>query len=492
MKHINHLQLCILILLSGLDGIGQLALNNNGGTGLTLQIDNGLVVHSDGDVNNLTGATMAFESAGEPNLEFDGDFTNSTTATLTAGTGLLELTGSASQNLDFGGDDLYNLEINNAAGGVFTRSATVTNEVQFTTGDFTTTDSELLTFETGATAAGASDDSHVNGPVAKNFNSTTKFTFPVGHGSSYNSIAFTPDGTGATTMKATYNFSQPGNRKNKVVDICNVSNVESWDLARTAGTEDGVVTLEWDADSDVSNLTDLRVVYWDGSTWQSGGGTASGAAGSGTIPSGASMSTFNTFTLGSTPCDATNTLPVELVKFSADPVNDETVIIKWTTASEINNDYFVVERSKDGINFTPVDSLDAHGNGNSTDMQNYSYLDENPYSGVSYYRLRQVDKDGTTSYSNIENVNFEGLEIVSLFPNPTNGEININITSSEEETVQLKIYDAIGKLIKSEKFNLIEGNTQIESMLDGTIGKYYISIITSSGKYYDYSVVLIK
>ncbi len=152
-----------LLLLGGTTLNAQLAFNNNGS--LTLQIDNGLVVHSDGDVSNLNTSSMVFESAGEPNLEFDGHFTNGTSATLTAGTGLLELTGSASQNLDFGGDDLYNLEINNSAGGVFTRSATVNNEVQFNTGDFTTTDSELLTFETGATAAGASDASHVNGLI---------------------------------------------------------------------------------------------------------------------------------------------------------------------------------------------------------------------------------------------------------------------------------------------------------------------------------------
>jgi len=477
-----------LLLIGGTTLKAQLALNNNGS--LSLEITNGLVVHSDGDVSNLNTSTLVFESAGEPNLEFDGHFTNGTSATLTAGTGLLELTGSASQNLDFGGDDLYNLEINNAAGGVFTRSATVNNEVQFNTGDFTTTDSELLTFETGATAAGASDASHVNGPVAKNFNSTTAFTFPVGHGSSYNSLTYTPSGAGATTMKAKYNYAQPSDRSSLGAGICKVSNVEYWDFTRTSGSENGTVTLEWDGESDVADLPDLLVAYWDGSNWQDGGGTASGAAGSGTIPSGSAMSTFNKYTLGTNPCD--NPLPVELIEFTAKPKNNEAVDVHWVTATEINNDYFVVLRSKDGVNFAPIDSVDAYGTANSTELQNYSLMDYEPYSGTSYYRLKQVDYDGTTSYSSIEIVNFEGVEIITLFPNPSSGEVNITVKSSETGPIIFTVHDALGKIIKSEQFQINEGNNQIGSFINGANGKYFVSIVTSDGKYYDYTVVLME
>lgn len=475
-----------LLLLGGTTLNAQLAFNNNGS--LTLQIDNGLVVHSDGDVSNLNTSSMVFESAGEPNLEFDGHFTNGTSATLTAGTGLLELTGSASQNLDFGGDDLYNLEINNSAGGVFTRSATVNNEVQFNTGDFTTTDSELLTFETGATAAGASDASHVNGPVAKNFNSTTAFTFPVGHGSSYNSLAYTPSGTGATTMKTKYNYTQPSNRSSLGAGICKVSNVEYWDLTRTSGSQDGTVTLEWDGESSVSDLPDLLVAYWDGSNWQDGGGTASGAAGSGTIPAGSAMSTFNKYTLGTNPCD--NPLPVLLIEFTAEPKNNEAVDVRWVTATEINNHYFEVQTSIDGVNWTTIAIV--QGAGNSTELQNYSLMDYDPYPGVSYYRLKQLDYDGTTSYSNIEIVNFEGVEIITLFPNPSSGEVNIMVKSSETGTITFTVHDAVGKIIKSEQFQINEGNNQISSFINGANGKYFVSVVTSDGKYFDYDVVLMK
>jgi hypothetical protein len=489
MKTRNSIKILItLFVLGGLSSKAQLALNNNGS--LALQIDDGLVVHSEGDFANLNTSSLVFESSGEPHLEFDGDFTNGTSATLTAGLGLLDLTGGASQNLDFGGDDLYNLEINNAAGGIFTRAATVNNEVQFTTGDFTTTDSELLIFETSASAVGASDASHVNGPVAKNFSFASVFTFPVGHGSTYNSIAFTPNSGGLTTMKAKYNFSQPSARSSKGAGVCKVSNVEYWDLTRTSGSEDGVVTLEWDTESDVTVLGDLLVAYWDGTNWQDGGGTASGAAGSGTIPTGISMSSFNTYTVGTDPCN--NPLPIELVEFKAVPMNNEVVDVNWVTASEINNDYFVIERSKDGFNYAPVDSVKSHGDGNSFDLQNYGYIDKQPFSGVSYYRLRQVDFDQTHSYSNIEVVNFEGLEIITLFPNPSSGDVNIVVKSSEAGTITLTVYDAIGKIVKSEVFQVMEGNTQLGSTLKGASGKYFVSVVTSSGKFYDYDVILMK
>jgi len=181
-----------------------------------------------------------------------------------------------------------------------------------------------------------------------------------------------------------------------------------------------------------------------------------------------------------------------LAYFEAVAMNNEVVDVNWVTASEINNDYFVIERSKDGVDFAPVDSVDAHGDGNSFDLQNYGFIDDQPFNGISYYRLRQVDFDTTYSYSNIEVVNFEGLEIISLFPNPTAGEVNIVVKSSESGTLALTVYDAVGKIVKFEEFEVTEGNTQISNLINGANGKYFISVIMSDGKYYDYDVVLMQ
>jgi len=455
----------------------QSALNNNGS--LTLFISDGLVVHADDDVSNMNTSTLVFESAGEPNLEFDGHFTNSTSATITAGTGLLELTGSASQNLDFGGDDLYNLEIVNAAGGVFTRTATVNNEVQFNIGDFITTDSELLIFETTASTAGASDNSHTNGPVAKNFNSTSAFVFPVGHGSSYNSLAYKPDGTGATTMKAKFNYVKPSNRTSLGAGICKVSNVEYWDFTRTSGSEDGVVTLEWDADSYVSDLSDLVVAYWDGALWQNGAGVAVGAPGSGTIPSGSSMTNFITYTLGSKTC--INALPVELLKFDAVKQSNY-VDVLWATGAEINNDYFAVQKSIDGIKWETIGTVG--GAGNSSSPIDYSYQDYNLCSNTCYYRIQQFDYDGSSERSRAVQISYEediNLDL-TVYPNPVLSNLNVAFEAPVTGAYNVNVFSVDGQSIYTAKVVCAEGENNFQIKVGQLIpGLYFITMTDMRG-----------
>jgi hypothetical protein len=111
------------------------------------------------------------------------------------------------------------------------------------------------------------------------------------------------------------------------------------------------------------------------------------------------LSTFSDFTgLGNgTP------LPISLLDFNAYPVLEQVEIV-WTTATEINNDYFTIERSKDGISFEEL--MKVQGAGNSNQILNYKELDSNPFEGTSFYRLKQTDFDGIYTYSDIRVVNF--------------------------------------------------------------------------------------
>jgi hypothetical protein len=112
--------------------------------------------------------------------------------------------------------------------------------------------------------------------------------------------------------------------------------------------------------------------------------------------------------------------------------------------------------------------------------------------GTSYYRLKQRDFDGTTEYSNIEVVNFEGLEIISLFPNPSNGEVSISINSSATGTLELKAYDSLGKLVSNEVFQVNEGVSNITTQINAADGRYFISAMMSNGQFYDYDAIVIK
>lgn len=158
--------------------------------------------------------------------------------------------------------------------------------------------------------------------------------------------------------------------------------------------------------------------------------------------------------LGSSP------LPIELISFDA-TANADNIDITWETATEINNDFFTVERSTDAVTFESIGIVD--GAGNSTSILNYSLVDYNPYKATSYYRLKQTDFDGQFTYSKAVAVEFadptDGFSF-NVFPNPSNGEdIQLSFTSSkDEEEVSVVIYDTNGKKYYS-KVIIIQTNS---------------------------------
>ncbi|MEQ8303422.1 MAG: T9SS type A sorting domain-containing protein [Cyclobacteriaceae bacterium] len=145
------------------------------------------------------------------------------------------------------------------------------------------------------------------------------------------------------------------------------------------------------------------------------------------------------FTLGNT--DLTRPLPVELIAFSAVPSRRE-IVIEWTTASELNNDFFTVQRSLDAEEWQAV--LKVIGAGTLATPKSYQAVDLQPYHGDSYYRLMQTDYDGTVSFSNIERVYFEGIPSLAVHPNPSSGVFVLNGASAYSE---LRIYNDVGQIV---------------------------------------------
>lgn len=128
------------------------------------------------------------------------------------------------------------------------------------------------------------------------------------------------------------------------------------------------------------------------------------------------------------------TLPVKMVSFSA-TLNDDKANLKWTTASEINLSHFVVEKSLDGVSFTDAGVVFAYGDQSGT--FNYSFVDNNintAKAGMIYYRLRSVDKDGTTELSTLRmiRVGKQGEQLVKIvtYPNPATNELRITLPNS--------------------------------------------------------------
>jgi len=179
---------------------------------------------------------------------------------------------------------------------------------------------------------------------------------------------------------------------------------------------------------------------------------------------------------------ANNPLPVELISFDAVVNDGSQVDLKWVTATEINNDYFVVEKSKDGKNWEEVVWVDGAGNSNYT--LEYYETDENPYEGISYYRLKQVDFDGKTSYSEIVPVAFEkNIEKnITVLPNPVKrGEaIYLEINGFKGNNILLVLRDMQGKEFYT-KAHIIESNYQLKAIqLDNNIPAGTYLIVASS------------
>jgi len=149
-----------------------------------------------------------------------------------------------------------------------------------------------------------------------------------------------------------------------------------------------------------------------------------------------------------TLADLTQIVPVELLAFTAS-VNNSNVQLLWSTASELNNMGFEIERSIDGQdNFVTVGFVE--GKGSSTEINYYSFTDHPQVNGVNqlYYRLKQVDFDGTFSYSDVVNVSYDvpaEFVLSQNFPNPFNPSTRINYFVPQESFVSIKVYDFLGR-----------------------------------------------
>jgi hypothetical protein len=153
-----------------------------------------------------------------------------------------------------------------------------------------------------------------------------------------------------------------------------------------------------------------------------------------------------------TLAEITEIVPVEMLTFTAS-VNSSEVRLLWSTASELNNRGFEIERSvNDQNNFATIGFVE--GKGNSAEINYYSFIDEPQLSGVNqiYYRLKQVDFDGTFSYSKVVNVTYDvpaEFVLSQNYPNPFNPSTTINYFVPKESFVSIKVYDFLGREVST-------------------------------------------
>ena len=159
-----------------------------------------------------------------------------------------------------------------------------------------------------------------------------------------------------------------------------------------------------------------------------------------------------------------NPRPVEVVTFNASLVSP-VVNLDWTTSSEVNSDYFEIERSVDGNPFNTIGRVDAAGY--SVHSINYQLVDANPSSGTNYYRLKVVDLDGSVKYfKDIATIKIGGLgNGIKVYPVPTDNMLNVELMMSKDESIELSVYSLTGQQLMNETFILITGLNKLTTSL---------------------------
>lgn len=164
--------------------------------------------------------------------------------------------------------------------------------------------------------------------------------------------------------------------------------------------------------------------------------------------------------------------PINLLYFEAEGDNSD-AILQWKTATETMNDYFQIERSIDGKEFTPI--AEVKGAGNSTEETEYKFTDDGigVYYHSVYYRFKQVDFNGDFAYSSVKNVKFNKDESILIFPNPVSSHLNVKTNGLQSFNVE--IYDMLGQLVSTHSDHLIS--------MDGLEnGSYFVKVLDAQGE----------
>lgn len=417
----------------------------------------------------LDGGYNSDYSPGGTMVLADGSVSLSNNATYEHGNTLLQNSGiwmATSGSLDLflgagantiGGSmapSFYNVNFNNGAGNVMaitnTQGIQIANQVQFNNGITTTirsnTSNGALHFAAGATYTGGNSDvQHVDGYVSKA--GTTAFTFPVGSGVELRTLSITAPAATAALSTAWFTgnpgtVTDPSDGSTHSISsvaapLQSISQAGFWDWIPVSGSDDGItITVSIPDIGSFGNTADLRLAGWDGAQWidLSGSATANGNTEgsilSGTIPAGINITAIGIGSI-STP------LPVTFSTFGVQ-AEGCTVQINWSTAQEVNNDHFLVERSSDGRIFTMIGKVNGTGNSNTT--QQYSFTDEHPFDGWNHYRIRQVDKDGRESNTVVKSARTDcgSNAAIQVFPTVSNSSIRVVLPAGYEgATVEL-------------------------------------------------------
>jgi fibronectin-binding autotransporter adhesin len=454
------------------------------GTGNVAMTNSDLVLN--GGVTIASGATLN-NNANNRNITLAGNWSNS--GTFTTGTGTVIFNGSSSSTIS-GTTAFNNLTVSKSNNVTLSGTATTTvnTTLTLTSGHIISTSTHPLVIGSSATISGGSASSFISGPARRVIGLGSSFVFPLG---SATANKYRPAQLANTSAGDTWTVEYVG--KDPSVDGYNhssfnhsnlgkVSGFEYWNLNR-AGSTTADVTLTYNTGSyipsNIGNVTNLRVVRWNGTQWDlpPGGGThsQSGTNITGTVTV-TNVTSFSPITFGS--LDTDSPLPVTWLSFTGTWINKDVHLV-WKTAQEFNSDHFEVERSTNGIDFYQIGSLP--GGGTRSTPKEYSFVDaEASTYHKYYYRIRQVDMDSHASYSNVIALQAIGEQTQrwTAYPNPVEGSDHFMLEETDpviaSDNVSVTLVSGNGIVLLQATGSVEKINERLKLLIPGIASGIYI------------------
>ncbi|MFN0188987.1 MAG: T9SS type A sorting domain-containing protein [Bacteroidia bacterium] len=458
-------------------------------TNATLQMANATsYLNGDGNFILEAGAKLGIKST--DGITSSGATGHIQTATRNFNTGAdYEYNGISLQSTGSGlPSSVRNLTINNGSHIILTNSVNADNQLNLLVGNVTT-GSNSITLGTSDVSTGTltRTSGHIIGSFRRWVPSaiTSGITFPVGTPTSYNGIImdFTTAPNGGI-ISSTFSTGFPGVYGLPIMDAgeeCSTIGSGWWTLSGGNGFSSGEYNISTTAEG-FSGITDYTKLHLfrrddDANMWTANG-THVAASGNPTTPI-ANRSVFTSLGQFGITSTSINPLPVELTSFDVIPYN-AAAKITWSTASEKNSDYFIVERSKDNKKFEEIKKVTAAGN--SSSPRNYEVVDYNPLMGTSYYRLSQTDFDGKQETFDPKPFNNtksnSGIKNMVASPNPFETNLQLKFESDINGMVPMTITLVNGQLIYNGNLSVKQGKNTISLPLADQLksGAYIVNI----------------
>lgn len=424
------------------------ATSGYGGAGNSLVVQGDLLIGPGVTFSPAIGSNLTLLS----NVRSQGtfQFKNASPATTTS---QLVLNGTKPQTiagtvlLDSG----VGLVLNNSAGANLATPISLSGPLTLTNGVLTTTAANLLTLTSTASVNGGSNTSYINGALARQTAAgpLNNLMFPMGAGASYRLVVLNATAQDATTYLVTQKegpASDPTNfltGTSALPTLTRVSRMTSINITPTpaANNFSGTVTLSFGLNDAVNQPSDVSFTIGknsNGAGWQNIGNggvtiTTPATASTGAIGTITSQpfTSFSDFALASTSADATiNPLPVTLTCFAAVRQAGGAVKVRWATASEQHSAQFEVQRSTDAITFATITTEVAHGT--TSQAQAYTSTDGSAPTSKLYYRLKEVDTDGSVQYSPVVALAATIAAATQiLYPNPTHDRLIVPVAAGQ-------------------------------------------------------------